>query len=193
MCTRSVVCLPCTPSCLLPPLIPHYLLPIPTPPITASGHEKFYRCELADLVWRWFMCVYACVRTHACECVHAGRPWDLSVSHCVKQGCWQSYTLPSSTPSPSSLTYTHTLYPHSSLPHMYVHTIMCTVKESWYSGPNTSLNIANYLLTILSERQSWPKKSNFAVWHRIECTMHVCHICLEAMPVYLTCCPCSAF
>jgi len=43
--------------------------------------------------------MFLSVRTHVCVYCHVfvciGRPSDLSVSHCVKQGCWH-HAIPSS-------------------------------------------------------------------------------------------------
>lgn len=67
----------------------------PTPPKAASGHEKFYRCELADLVWLAFsvfvhVCVCACVRIiSGCECKHMFGSGSRPACFC----CWEQYVL----------------------------------------------------------------------------------------------------
>lgn len=93
------MCLSLLHSILSPPCSHPPLSPLSTPSITACGHEIFYRCELADLVR---LGLWVCVRE---EGVCTDGPWDLSVSHCVKQRCWHCAILSSHAPPPPSLLF----------------------------------------------------------------------------------------
>lgn len=98
----------------------------PTPPKAASGHEKFYRCELADLVWLAFsVFVHVCVCV--CVCWQTLRP--VSVSLCqtrVLATCRPLISLP-----PPSLSHplTHT-------PQMHTYTNLETVEKSQFRNLN---------------------------------------------------------
>lgn len=98
-----------------PPSSHPSLSPSPSyPPLIASGHEKFYRCDLADLVWLDF-CLCVCICVHASVCMLA----DLETCHCVKRGCWHPADSSSSPPLSNTLSLTHT----------YIHTTMQTHRQ----------------------------------------------------------------